>query len=108
MNPKFILVSVAAKPLVGTFVYGMVGQHRELVEWFEERCGYCRVHGGGWYEKDDVHKTMTLYGSSGDYGAPQLAFLNRIPEELRGYKFIWSPSWGLPGNELPLDDVVWF
>ena len=101
MHPKFILVSEPERPLTGTFVYGMVFQHKDLVK------GYVKVHGGGWYNKDDASKTMTLYGSSGDYGAPRLSFLNRIPEELRGYRFFYSPIWGLPGNELDLSDVEW-
>ena len=99
MHPKFILVSSPDSPLVGTFVYGLVGQHKELVQ------GYVKVHGGGWYLKDDAAKTMTLYGSSGDYGEPKLAFLNRIPSELRGYKFFFSPGWNLPPNELDLTDI---
>jgi len=99
MHPKFILVSSPERPLVGTFVYGMVGQHKELVQ------GYVKVHGGGWYLKDDEAKTMTLYGSSGDYGEPKLAFLNRIPSELRGYKFLFAPAWNLPPAELDLTDI---
>ena len=101
MHPKFILVSDPKTPLTGTFVYGMVFQHKDLVK------GYVKVHGGGWYNKDDASKTMTLYGSSGDYGSPRLSFLNRIPSELKGYKFFYSPIWGLPGNELDLSDVEW-
>lgn len=88
-HPKFILVSRPETPLIGTFVYGMVGQHKELAE------GYVKVHGGGWYLKDDVHKTITLYGSSGDYGEPRLAFL-------------YTPVVNLPGNPLDLSDVEWF
>ena len=99
MHPKFILVSSPEQPLVGTFVYGLVGQHKELVQ------GYVKVHGGGWYLKDDAARTMTLYGSSGDYGEPKLAFLNRIPSELRGYKFFFSPGWNLSPNELDLTDI---
>jgi len=102
MNPKFILVSDPKTPLTGTFVYGLVSQHRDLVR------GYVKVHGGGWYEKDDVRRTMTLYGSSGDYGEPRLAFLNRIPKELEGYAFYFTPIQGLPGNRLDLEDVEWF
>lgn len=101
MHPKFILFASADKPLAGTFVYGMTFQHKDLVK------GYGKVHGGGWYQKDDKHKTMTLYGSSGDYGEPDFKFLNRIPFELKGYRFIFTPVQGLPGNELPLDDVEW-
>lgn len=102
MHPKFILVSRPDKPLVGTFVYGLVYQHKDLVD------GYGKVHGGGWYIKDDEKKTMTLYGSSGDYGEPKLAFLNRIPRELEEYTFLFSPGWNLPGNALDLTDVEWF
>lgn len=102
MFPKFILVADPKKPLIGTFVYGMVYQHKDLVQ------GYVKVHGGGWYEKDDEKKTITLYGSSGDYGEPRLMFLNRIPRELEGYKFFYTPIHGLPGNELDLTDVEWF
>ena len=101
MHPKFILVSDPQSPLTGTFVYGMVFQHKDLVK------GYVKVHGGGWYNKDDAAKTMTLYGSSGDYGSPRLSFINRIPSELRGYKFFYTPIWGLPGNELDLSDIEW-
>ena len=101
-HPKFILVSDPATPLVGTFVYGMVDQHRDLVR------GYVKVHGGGWYLQDDAKRTMTLYGSSGDYGDPRLSFLNRIPQELEGYTFIFSPGWNLPGNVLDLSGVEWF
>ena len=102
MNPKFILVSDPKSPLAGTFVYGLVWQHKDLVQ------GYVKVHGGGWYLKDDARKTMTLYGSSGDFGAPQLAFLNRIPRELRDYTFFFTPSPSLPGNPLDLTEVDWF
>ncbi len=102
MNPKYILVSKPEAPLKGTFVYGMVFQHKDLVQ------GYVKVHGGGWYRKDDEARTITLYGSSGDYGPARLSFLNRIPSELRGYRFYYSPGPDLPGNLLPLDDVEWF
>ena len=102
MYPKFILVSDPQKPLTGTFVYGLVWNHRDLVQ------GYVKVHGGGWYEKDDEKKTITLYGESGDYGSPNLSFLNRIPRELEGYTFFYTPIHGLPGNELDLTDMEWF
>ena len=108
MFPKFILVSDPKKPLVGTFVYGMAGLHKDLVRDCEEVHGYVKVHGGGWYEKDDEKKTVTLYGSSGDYGEPNLSFLNRIPRELEGYAFYYTPIHGLPGNRLDLSDVEWF
>ena len=53
-------------------------------------------------------KTITLYGESYDYGAADLAFLNRIPRELEAYKFYYTPIHGLPGNELDLTEVEWF
>lgn len=108
MFPKFILVSDPKKPLIGTFVHGMVGQHKDLVRAYEQVHGYAKVHGGGWYEKDDAKKTITLYGSSGDYGSPRLSFLNRIPCELRSYTFIYTPILGLPGNPIDLSEVEWF
>ena len=108
MHPKFILVSSPESPLVGTFVYGIVWQHKDLLRAYQERCGYAKVHGGGWYHKDDQNKTITLYGSSGDYGEPKLSFLNRIPCELKGYRFIFTPIWNLPGNELDLSEAEWF
>ena len=49
MHPKFIIVSNPDEPLVGRFVYGKIS-HRHLVE------GYVKVHGGGWYEKDDENR----------------------------------------------------
>ena len=101
MHPKFIIVSDPKEPLIGNFVYGKVWQHKQLVK------GYVKVHGGGWYLKDDEAKTMTLYGNSGDYGDPQFAFLNRIPAELKDYRFIYTPVRGLPGNTLDLSDVEW-
>ena len=101
MNPKFIIVSAPEAPLIGTFVYGMVGQHKELVR------GYVKTHGGGWYHKDDRNKTMKLYGSSGDYGEPDFRFLDRIPSELKGYTFSYSPGWGPEERELDLSQVEW-
>ena len=94
--------------MVGTFVYGLVGQHEELVRRFEQQFGYVRTRGGGWYEKDDEARTMVLYGCSCDFGEPRLAFLNRIPAELKGYKFFFRLGPGIPMNELDLQDVEWF
>ena len=102
MHPKFLLISDPKTPLIGTFVYGMVGLHKDLIQ------GYGKPHGGGWYEKDDKNRTMTLYGSSGDYGEPRLAFLNRIPAHLKGYRFYYRVGYGFPANELDLQDVEWF
>ena len=102
MHPKFIIVSRPDDPLRGTFVYGKVWNHKDLVT------GYVKVHGGGWYDRDDEHLTITLFGSSGDYGDPRLAFLNRIPSELRPYTFYYTPIHGLPGAQLDLSEVEWF
>jgi len=101
MHPKFILISRPEEPLKGIFAYGLVANHRDLVE------GYVKVHGGGWYEKDDDRKTMVLYGSSADYGEPVLSFLDRIPRNLEGYTFYWSPDWGKTRVEMDLSEVEW-
>ena len=81
MHPKFLIVTSPDNPREGRLAYGRVCSHRELIE------GHVRVHGGGWYDKDDDKKTMLLYGSSGDYGDPRLDFLNRIPSELTASEF---------------------
>ena len=107
MNPKFILVSDPGSPLVGTFVYGMVDQHKDLLHIYEDIHGYVKVHGGGWYHKDDLNKTMSLYGRSGDYGDPQFCFLDRIPAELKGYTFTYAQDWGDEERVLNTDDVQW-
>ncbi|MBP5483170.1 MAG: hypothetical protein J6X99_02750 [Bacteroidales bacterium] len=101
MNPKFLLLSEPQTPLIGTFVYGMVYQHKELIR------SYQKTHGGGWYHKDDNRKIMTLYGRSGDYGEPDFRFLDRIPSELKGYTFLYSPDWGDEERELDLSEVEW-
>lgn len=101
MHSKFIIVSRPDSPLIGTFVYGKVGSHRKLVD------GYVKVHGGGWYNKDDEKKTMLLYGSSGDYGEPRLDFLDHIPSELKGYTFLYSSDWGKTSLELDTSEVEW-
>ena len=101
-NPKFLLISAPDTPLVGTFVYGWVWQHKELVT------GYGKTHGGGWFHKDDLRKVMTLYGRSGDYGEPDFRFLDRIPSELKGYSFVYTPDWGGEERDLDLSDVEWF
>ena len=101
MNPKFLLVSDPSAPLIGTFVYGMVGQHKELVK------GYVKTHGGGWFHQDEARRIMTLYGSSGDYGEPDFRFLDRIPSELKGYSFVYSPGWGEEEHELDVSTVEW-
>jgi hypothetical protein len=102
MHPKFLLVSDPKTPLIGTFVYGMVGQHKELIP------GYVKTHGGGWFHQDESRKIMTLYGRSGDYGEPDFRFLDRIPAQLQGYRFVYSPDWGADERELDLSTVEWF
>ena len=101
MHPKFLIVASPDNPREGRLAYGRVCSHRELIE------GHVRVHGGGWYDKDDDKKTMLLYGSSGDYGDPRLDFLNRIPSELKGYKFLYSHDWGKTSSELDVSGVEW-
>lgn len=101
MYPKFLIVSNPREPLKGRLVYGKVGSHRELIE------GYVKVHGGGWYDKDDEKKTLLLYGSSGDFGEPRLDFLNQIPRELKEYAFSVSADWGKTSRPMDVSGVEW-
>jgi hypothetical protein len=101
MYPKFIIMAFPDRPLAGTFIFGKVYNHCELVK------GYGKVYGGGWYEKDDEKKTMLLYGASGDYGEPCLEFLNRIPARLKGYAFFYAPSLDDRRQPLDLSSVEW-
>ena len=48
---------------------------------------------------------MLLYGSSGDFGEPRLGFMNKIPCELKGYKFLYSSDWGKTSSELDVSEV---
>ena len=107
MHPKFIIVSAPDQPMVGTFVYGLAYQHKDLLRDYVGRHGYVKTHGGGWYHKDADRKKMCLYGSSGDYGAPHLCFLDRIPSDLKGYTFTYMDDGGAEERELDLTQVEW-
>ena len=48
MYPKFVLVSRPETPLIGTFIYGLVWNHKDLVDALP---AYVKVHGGGWYDR---------------------------------------------------------
>ena len=100
MNPKFI---IAGNPLTGKgyLRMGMVINHKDL------RIGFEKIWGGGWWERDDTTRTITLYGSSCDFGPADFAHLKLIDRELEGYTFVFTPVYGLPGNALDLDDVEW-
>jgi len=100
MYPKFIIVTLP-KETKGILRMGMVVNHKDLV------IGYEKVHGGGWWEKDDRKKEIILYGSSGDYGAPNLKYLNRIPSEYRDYTFFFTTYRDIPGNPLDLSKIEW-
>jgi hypothetical protein len=108
MAHKFVIVSFPGER-EGMLLCGDVGQHRDLVHEFEQRTGrYVRVHGGGWYHQNERDRIFTLYGQSGDYGRPQLAWMNCLPGYLKGYRFVFTTSPNLPGNELDLEKVCWF
>lgn len=100
MYPKFIIVS-EPRELEGTLRLGWCINHKDLV------IGYEKVHGGGWYLRDDEKKTITLYGSSCDYGDPQLRFIDRIPKEFIDYTFWFTPFQGCPPNPIDTSNVKW-
>ena len=100
MNPKYIIAGnrITGK---GYLRMGMVVNHKDLV------VGYEHVWGGGWWERNDMEKTITLYGSSCDFGSADFRHLKLIDRELKDYTFIFTPIYGLPGNKLDLTDVEW-
>ena len=100
MHPKYI---IAGDPKTGKgfLRMGMVINHKDLV------VGYEKVWGGGWWARDDDRKTITLYGSSCDFGSADFRHLRLIDRELKDYTFIFAPIINLPGNVLDLSDVEW-
>lgn len=100
MNPKFI---IAGNPLTGKgyLRMGMVINHKDL------RIGFEKIWGGGWWERDDEKKTVTLSGSSYDFGPADFSHLSMIDHELRDYTFFFTPVQGLPGNMLDLTGIEW-
>lgn len=100
MYPKFIIVTQPGE-YEGTLRMGECINHRDLV------IGYEKVHGGGWYLREDERKSITLYGSSGDFGSPRLKFLNRIERRFRDYIFWYTPFIGCPPNPIDTSEVEW-
>lgn len=100
MHPKFIIAG-DVKTGRGYLRMGMVINHRDLI------VGYEKVWGGGWWARNDETRTITLYGSSYDFGPANFAHMNMIDRELRDYQFIFTPFEGLPGNVLDTSGVEW-
>ena len=100
MHPKYI---ISGNPLTGRgrLRMGMVCNHRDL------RVGFEKIWGGGWWARDDDKKTITLHGSSCDFGPADFSHLKQIDSELKDYTFIFTPIVNLPGNVLDLSDVEW-
>lgn len=100
MYPKFIIVTSPGET-EGFLRMGMAINHKDLIVEYE------KVHGGGWWSKNDEKKEIILYGSSGDYGHPDFRFLNVIERKYIDYTFIYTPHISLPGNVLDLSSVRW-
>lgn len=100
MYPKFIIVTQPGE-LEGLLRMGECINHRDLI------IGYEKVHGGGWYLRDDARKVVTLYGSSGDFGEPKLIFLNRIEARYRDYTFQYASSRDASPAPIDTSQVEW-
>lgn len=100
MHPKYI---IAGNPRTGKgyLRMGIVYNHKDLT------VGHERVWGGGWWDRNDKDRTITLYGSSCDFGPADFRHLDRIDKELKDYTFIYTPMLGIPGNVLDLSAVEW-
>ena len=100
MYPKYIIAGDRSTGR-GCLRMGMVINHKDLIVEYE------KVWGGGWWDRDDRKKTITLYGSSCDFGSADFRHLKIIEREWRDYTFIYTPMTSLPGNVVDLSDVEW-
>lgn len=100
MYPKFIIAG-DVRTGKGFLRMGMAVNHKDL------RVGYEKIWGGGWWARNDESRTITLYGSSGDFGRPNFSFWKQAPRELRDYTFIYTPLANLPGNVLDTNGIEW-
>lgn len=100
MHPKYIIVTQPHETR-GLLRMGMVINHKDLV------IGYEKVHGGGWWMRDDEKKEIVLYVASCDYGSADFRFLNMIPKEFEEYTFYYTPYPNIPPNKLDLSEVKW-
>lgn len=100
MYPKFIIVS-QPKEMRGYLRMGMCINHKDLVN------GYEKVHGGGWFLRDDEKKSIILYGSSGDFGEPKLCFLDMIDRQFRDYSFWHASSLSATPNPVDTANIEW-
>ena len=104
MYPKYIIVTNPGE-YNGFLRMGYAWNHRDLI------IGYEKVHGGGWYDRDDNARKIVLYGFSVDYGDPDFNFLDRIPKEFQDYKFyrcndIYYQK-GDYAEEIDLSNIEW-
>lgn len=79
MYRKFIITDE------GTLKFGVVHMHKDILS-FGETCEF----GGGMWDIDNSRGAILLYGSSFDFGSPQMDQVKKID---------WS---GLGGNKRPL------
>lgn len=100
MYPKFIIAG-DPKDGRGFLRMGMVINHKDL------RIGYEKIWGGGWWSRNDEKKTITLYGSSCDFGSADFRHWKKADRELCDYTFIYTPIETLPGNVLDTSEIEW-
>ena len=80
---------------------GMVINHKDL------RIGYEKIWGGGWWSRNDETRTITLYGSSGDFGPADFSHWKMADRALRDYAFIYASSPSSAGKMLDTSHIKW-
>lgn len=100
MYPKFIIAG-DARTGEGCLRMGMVINHKDL------RIGYEKIWGGGWWSRNDETRTITLYGSSGDFGYPDFSHWKMADRQLRDYVFIYASSPSGAGKTLDTSGIRW-
>ena len=85
MYRKFIITDK------GVLRFGVVYQHRDLLEWDEE----C-PHGGGLWEHDTQRGAVLLYGRSFAFGAPDFSMVCSVDWDSLGAvpcPLLYLPQW---------------
>lgn len=89
----------------GLLRFGVVYQHRELLEW-----GDSCLFGGGLWEYDKARGALLLYGRSFAFGAPSVEHVSEIDWDSAGHgpcPLFFLPEWPKDTRLLPVAPGLW-